>query len=600
MIQEMLKNLPLHTVDFAPFPPASQRKKWEALHEPSKQRILATSARTAKMDYPCLPASAYMEFSRSGDRVHFENIYFEKRRKLNAAVLAECISHDQTYLGEIIDGIFSICEETGWQLPAHNSYIRDTPQELLPDPNRPILDLFSCETGALLATIRSLLKTELDEISPLIVERIEENITQRIITPYLTSHFWWMGDEDEPMCNWTPWCTQNVLIALFSLPTSEHTRHKGIVQAAYSLDCFLKDYAEDGCCSEGAQYYRHAALCLFGSLEILNTVADNAFIHIYKQSKIRNMASYIMKVHAQGPYFINFADCAPKPGLCGVREYLFAKRIDDKVFKDFALCQYHQEESGTQAIPQEINLTYRLLALFLDREMQGLHPTSPNEGDSYYPSTGLFISRDTTYVLAVKAGGNGDSHNHNDTGSFTLYKGGKPFLIDVGVESYTKKTFSPERYEIWTMQSLFHNVTNFSSCMQKAGKVFCASNIEVCMKGNPSIRMELKNAYPSEANVKSYIREVSHRKNEGIVLTDTVQTASLPTLTLMSAEAPRARGNTISLGNLGTIKITPFPKPQDISIEEIPITDERLRISWPGRIFRILIDYTQSISLLIR
>ncbi len=41
-----------------------------------------------------------------------------------------------------------ICEESAWQLPAHNSYIRDTPQLPLPDTTRPIVDLFAAETGA--------------------------------------------------------------------------------------------------------------------------------------------------------------------------------------------------------------------------------------------------------------------------------------------------------------------------------------------------------------------------------------------------------------------------------------------------------------------
>ena len=121
MIQEKLKGVPCHTEDFAPFPPASQRVYWESLLEASRQRILDTSKKTAIKGYPFLSAPLYMEFSKSGDRGHFEGKYFEKRRKLNAAVLAECITGDRSHLNDIIDGIYSICEETGWQLPAHNS-----------------------------------------------------------------------------------------------------------------------------------------------------------------------------------------------------------------------------------------------------------------------------------------------------------------------------------------------------------------------------------------------------------------------------------------------------------------------------------------------
>ena len=49
---------------------------------------------------------------------------------------------------------------------AHNSYVRDTPQLPLPDTTRPIVELFSAETGALLALTRCLLQDELDTAAP--------------------------------------------------------------------------------------------------------------------------------------------------------------------------------------------------------------------------------------------------------------------------------------------------------------------------------------------------------------------------------------------------------------------------------------------------
>lgn len=45
-----------------------------------------------------------------------------------------------------------------------------------------------------------------------------------------------------------------------------------------------------------------------------------------------------------------------------------------------------------------------------------------------------------------------ERHNHNDIGQFIVYADGKPVIIDVGVETYTAKTFSERRYEIWTME----------------------------------------------------------------------------------------------------------------------------------------------------
>ena len=122
---------------------------------------------------------------------------------------------------------------------------------------RPIVDLFAAETGALIATVCGLLGEALDAYAPGLAARLRGEVERRVLTPYRTAHFWWMGNGDEPMCNWTPWCTQNVLLAAAQCAPAEDLPAY-VQQAAYSIDCFLKDYGDDGCCSEGAQYYRHA------------------------------------------------------------------------------------------------------------------------------------------------------------------------------------------------------------------------------------------------------------------------------------------------------------------------------------------------------
>lgn len=139
-----------------------------------------------------------------------------------------------------------------------------------------------------------------------------------MLTPYRTAHFWWMGNGDEPMCNWTPWCTQNVLLAAAQCAPAEDLPAY-VQQAAYSIDCFLKDYGDDGCCSEGAQYYRHAALTMFNALDLLCKMAPGVFDDVWAEPKIKNMAEYIVNMHIAGPYYLNFADCSPLagPAACG-------------------------------------------------------------------------------------------------------------------------------------------------------------------------------------------------------------------------------------------------------------------------------------------
>ena len=101
-----------------------------------------------------------------------------------------------------------------------------------------------------------------------------------------------------------------------------------IAKAAGSLDFFLKDYGDDGCCEEGVLYYRHAGLCLFNAAAILDSVMGGGVrAPIWAEAKIRNIADYIVNMHVDGRTYFNFADCSAKVPACSSREFLFGRRV---------------------------------------------------------------------------------------------------------------------------------------------------------------------------------------------------------------------------------------------------------------------------------
>ena len=55
---------------------------------------------------------------------------------------------------------------------------------------------------------------------------------------------------------------------------------------------------------------------------------------------------------------------------------------------------------------------------------------------------------------------------------------GKPVLVDAGVETYTAKTFSSTRYDIWTMQSQYHTLPTVNGQMQIPGRVYSEAGID--------------------------------------------------------------------------------------------------------------------------
>lgn len=583
MFREAAAHIPSGFSEFLPGARFDDRNAWQGVADELKAHVLKDAEAASGRSWSVIKAEDYRQFSITGNRADFEALYFSRRRMLNDLVLGELVEGKGRFLPLIVDGIMLICEESGWQLPAHNSYERGGMRHPLPDVERPVIDLFAAETGALLATVAALLGGPLDEVSPIVRRRIEHEVRVRIIAPYLATHFWWMGNGAERMNNWTAWITQNVLLATFSLDTDDELKRRVVEKALGSLDCFIKDYAEDGACEEGVVYYRHAALCMFGAMTILDTVTPGCMSSIWAKLKIRNMAEYILHMHVDGRYYFNFADSAAVIDPCTVREYLFGKAVGSDALAAFAARD--RATSPAPHLPEEWNLWYRVQELLT--EVARPDASVQSAGDAAYPGIGLYIARDDRFALAVKGGNNGESHNHNDVGSVTLYKDGQPFLIDVGVETYTAKTFSPRRYEIWTMQSAFHNLPTFGGVMQSDGAAFAARDMQAEFSPEMAeIALDIATAYPEAAGLRAYRRKVCLRRGHGVEIAD-VHDGDLPAvLSLMTRDEPVLRAGFVHVGELGRIEIEGGG---DIEIETIEINDARLMISWPSKIYRLRI-----------
>lgn len=590
---------------YRPFPSASDRAAYETLPPELRAEVIHTGEQYLNYDYPVLRATDYMRFKRTGNRTAYEDVYFARRGALCSLAAAECMEHQGRFLDDLVNGIFVVCEESGWQLPPHNSYQRSEPQYLLPDATRPVLDLFACETGALLACVDYALGAELDAFDPVITRRIRSELQRRILTPYLTSHFWWMGGGTEEMCNWTAWCTQNVLLTAFLSDCGVAQRRSVIAQAAASCDYFLKDYGEDGCCDEGAEYFRHAGLCLGAALEIMDAVTGGAFAGLFHADKIRNLGSYIVNMHADGKYYFNFADCSAVAGRCSVREYLYGKRANLP-----ALCAFAAEDyvaGGCRLFTDEVDacsLFHRLQTCFVREEVKTYAENCARNAsaaellpDVYYKSVGIFRANDASFCLAVKAGDNADSHNHNDTGSLILYKNGLPFLADIGVESYTQKTFSPQRYEIWTMQSGYHNLPTIAGTDQRDGRDFRAADVTVSLGADaPRISMELATAYPLTGI--SYRRNVTLDRARHCVTIEDITNCGDVILNFITYEKPEIKKEEMTQVSVcgdpaplclavGTLGILTAEHCSLLAVETLPVTDPRLKRAWEHDLYRI-------------
>ena len=152
------------------------------------------------------------------------------------------------------------------------------------------------------------------------------------------------------------------------------------------------------------------------------------------------------------------------------------------------------------------------------------------------------------FYFAALGGHNAESHNHNDVGNFVVYLNGNPVLIDVGVENYTAKTFSSKRYEIWTMQSAFHNLPTINGVMQAAGRQYEAREVGFhADDASAEFSADLAAAYPKEAGVEKWRRSVRlDRAANAVLVTDrfALRGAGKIEMNLMTPCTVRADGRT--------------------------------------------------------
>ena len=106
MLYDDVKNFSNTLRDFRAYPSISDRYAWEHVNEAWKEETIKAGEKFLGHSYAVLTATDFMEYSRTGNRVNFENKYFEKRRALNALVLAECVEDKGRFLDSIVNGIW--------------------------------------------------------------------------------------------------------------------------------------------------------------------------------------------------------------------------------------------------------------------------------------------------------------------------------------------------------------------------------------------------------------------------------------------------------------------------------------------------------------
>ena len=589
-----------------PFPTIQEREAWDALPSEIRDAYLTRGEALLEHEWPALPATLFLEYARYGNRSRYQNVRYARRHDLRDLVLAECIEGEGRFLDDIVNGIWATCEESYWGVPAHLN-IQEAGSGL-PDVEEPTVDLFAAETVALLAWTLYLLGDTLSEVSPLVQPRIRYEATRRVLDPCLErDDFWWMGFHpgSHSVNNWNPWINSNWLATTLLIEDDPERQIAAVEKILTSLDIFLGVYGEAGGCDEGPGYWGRAAASLFDNLEWLYSATDGG-VNVYDEVMIKNMGRFIYRTHIHNHYFVNFADASainhPPAGLI----YRYGKRIEDSAMAGFGAWLMEQAEG--HVAKQSSSLSRILPNLFGIPSPMDVEPSQPLPRDAWFDDIQVMIARDRAgraegLFVAAKGGHNSESHNHNDVGNVIVYTDGKPLIVDAGVETYRRQTFSARRYEIWTMQSAYHTLLpTVDGVMQAPGPDFKADDVHYeGGEDRVTYTVEVASAYPEEANLISWQRTLTMNRGRALVIEDEYEFVSSPDTLTMGLLTPCEVD--VEPGSI-TFKSTTFG-PEDVQresgvgqltfnetlqvdVERVAITDDRLGGVWGDHLNRVV------------
>ena len=487
------------------YPPAADRTAWEAVKTRAENRALVREVidraeEVLQEEIPPLVFSEYRRFILEGDRSGYEKLYFARRSNLGALVLAMALSNDrERYLAKAVDYVNAVLEEWTWCLPAHMSWDSRSrsPEKYWQ------CDLFASETALQLALTVNVIGDWLEAEWPQLPERIRKTALERaVLNPLSPETVWkngWMHVEIPG--NWTVWCGANLITAALILE-DDRQRLSATVQAFLKgVSRFVWYYPEDGYCMEGPTYYGVAAGNLYRLCSVFERVMPGSMQKFCQNAKNRAIFEFIARtvVHS---WLVSYGDAAPDAGA--YRDSALLKSCGSAL-KSHRLLRI---ATGTLSLRgctgNGSTLSRCLMALFDISADVGESPAEAEDEISFFPDR-LAVFRSDILSAAMKAGDNGEYHNHNDLGHFSVWYRDMPLIIDAGAGTYTKQYFSSERYTLWNTRGKGHNAPVFDEIEQQEGRRFKAALSTVPGSEN-AVVCDLAQSYPQAAGVASFTR----------------------------------------------------------------------------------------------
>ncbi|GAA2050749.1 heparinase II/III domain-containing protein [Leifsonia soli] len=589
-------------------PEAGDRSVWAAA-DPSTITTLRDAAEDdLRRPWADATATLFARFVRDGDRSQYERAVAARQQRLTRAVVLAASTREPEWIDEAADGAVLLCEQSTWCLPAHDD-AHARRGFAVPDTAAPYLDLAAGEVVAQLAVADRVLGADWARSWPGLRERIRREAETRVFAPFETrDDLWWLGYWRE-VNNWNPWILGNVLLAAVLLLDDPERVARMSARALDSLDRYVATLPPDGAIDEGVAYWWNGAGRMLELLALIAQLTDGD-LEAGGMPLIGEVLRFPMRMQLGDDWYVNVAD-----GWARSRReepwqlpFRWALRTGDHRVADWAR---GGRRPGSPVAPVTGGLP-RLVRAVADREWRdAVAAGAPLPRCVWLPSVQVLVRRERAgdssgLALAAKGGTNDENHNHKDLGSFIVASGGRPLLVDIGKPTYTRETFSADRYRIRAMQSGWHNAPSPHGLEQGEGPGFRARVAGAAPAGEPGgenadsappidLELDLSTAYPLGAD-ESWRRRFRFVSSRRIEVTDTwrltsAADGSATALHLIAAGDVRlVDGRVVVRADGQGIAVRVEGEGAAPALEVWPLDDPELRAVWGPSLTRITYD----------
>jgi hypothetical protein len=495
--------------------PITERNAWNELaKKESFRRIISEAENLLKSPVPEQPDDLFLEFSRTGNRTHWQRVSDRRRGRVKTFALAECLENQGRFLPGFEEIVRVLCSERTWVMPAHDGDLNNFNGKSID------IDLGSSALAWSLASADYLLA---DKLSPETRRLIRDNLERRIFQPFRDMVLgkreknWWMTGTN----NWTAVCLAGVTGAALAVIDSPDDRALFIAAAEGYSRNFLEGFTDDGYCSEGLGYWNYG----FGHYILLSEMiyqATGGKVDLFDNDKVKHAAMFGSQIEIINGVYPAFADCSITARPSSRIMYFVSRRLG------LGLRNWEQIDpvSSGGSLGESMMYSFENSA---SRSMPAQNSSQGPRIRSWFENAGVLICRPAAnsashLAVALKGGNNNEHHNHNDVGSYVVVLDDRPLLPDPGGEVYTARTFSDRRYESKVLNSFGHPVPLVAGKLQRTGAQAQAQVVQQDFTDDSdTVVLDISSAYDVPELEKLQRKFVYSRKGSGsLTVTDEV------------------------------------------------------------------------------